>query len=212
MISSTNRKHGSAPKGETTILPNGLKAVSPPKGAASRKLLSEPDITTSGGCHVVHFKHFLGVGDQILFIMDIFPSADRGGYRIEIIPLWLEPGKQLAPQIEWISTTTSTRQEAQMHGRTAYDQAIVEARARAMELFKCHRAELAARKCKETLGTPEFQRPNFSFEVVEVRDWMGKLRQLMRQGRISSEWARATLKKTESKRLKDALSELGKTA
>jgi hypothetical protein len=208
MIGSTNRKRRERPKGETARLPNGVKVVSPPKSAVSRKFLSEPDITTSGGCHVVHFKHLLGVGDQIFFIMDIFPSADPGGYRIEIIPIWPEPGMPSAPQIESICTTTSTRQEAQMHGRTTYDQAIVEARARATERFKGHLAELAARECKATLGTPEFRRPDFRFEVIEARDWKAKLQRLWRDGQIDDVWIEAVGKKTQSQLLREALLEL----
>jgi hypothetical protein len=208
MIRSTNRKQPAPRPGETAVLPEGVKAVPGPKSTAHRKHLSEPDVQMSGGCHLVHFKHFLGVGDQIVFIMDIFPSADPGGYRIEIIPLPLAPGQHSLPQIESIPTTTSTRQEAQMHGRTIYDQALVEARTYATEQFKGRVAELAARECKAKLGTPEFQRPDFRFEIVEARDSKEKLRQLRRDGRIDDEWIRHVVKKTRSKSLREALGEL----
>jgi len=208
MIGSTNRKRAETRNGEIATLPNGVKVAPPPKSKASRKFLSEPDIATSGGCHVVHFKHFLGVGDQVFFIMDVFPSADPGGYRIEIIPICPQPGTQSAPQIESICTTTSTRQEAQMRGRTTYDQAIVEARARATERFKSHLAELASRECKTTLGKPELRRPDFKFEIIEAGDWKEKLRRLRGGGQIDDVWIRAVLKKTESKSLREALREL----
>jgi len=54
MTSSKGDKPKSATKGGTAALPAGVKIVPPPKNAARRKLLSSPDIETSGGRRTVH--------------------------------------------------------------------------------------------------------------------------------------------------------------
>ena len=59
MIGSKNQKRKTAAKSETAALPAGVKAVPAPKSVARRKLLSGPDITTSGGCRTVH-RHPVG--------------------------------------------------------------------------------------------------------------------------------------------------------
>lgn len=112
------------------------------------------------------------------------------------------------PQIESIRTTTSTRQEAGWHGRTTYAQAIVEARTLVTERFKGYLAELAARECKANIGKPDFQRPDFKFEIVEARDWKKQLQRLRSEGKISDEWVKAVAKETKSKLLREALCEL----
>jgi len=54
MIARKNRKQKVASKAPTAKLPAGVKAVAAPKSAWMRKLLSGPDITTSGGARTVH--------------------------------------------------------------------------------------------------------------------------------------------------------------
>jgi hypothetical protein len=54
MIESKTHKRKTPPKHGTASLPAGVKVVPAPKRAARRKLLSGPDIATSGGCHTVH--------------------------------------------------------------------------------------------------------------------------------------------------------------
>ena len=59
MISPKNQKRKTTAKSETTGLPTGVKVVPAPKNAARRKLLSGPDISTSGGYRTVH-PHTVG--------------------------------------------------------------------------------------------------------------------------------------------------------
>jgi hypothetical protein len=59
MIGPKNQKRKSTAKSETTALPTGVKVVLAPKNAARRKLLSGPDISTSGGYRTVH-PHSVG--------------------------------------------------------------------------------------------------------------------------------------------------------
>jgi hypothetical protein len=193
MIGSTNRKR-----------------MATPKGAARRKALSEPDIATSGGCHIVHFKHFLGVGSQVFFVIDILPITEDERYRVEIFPIGLELDHQPANQIQPFFTTKSTRQEAHDHGRTTYDQAVIEARDCAEGWFKCHLAELAAHQWKTMLASPNFKRPDFRFEVVEAQDWQKKLLEFQRVGQINDQWIEMAAGKTQSGTLRKALCDLKK--
>jgi hypothetical protein len=54
MNSPKNDKRKTVAKGGTPALPAGVKVVPAPKSAARRKLLSGPDIETSGGCRTIH--------------------------------------------------------------------------------------------------------------------------------------------------------------
>lgn len=54
MIGSKNRKRKTVAKSRAATLPTGVKIVPAPKSAARRKLLSGPDIETSGGRRTVH--------------------------------------------------------------------------------------------------------------------------------------------------------------
>lgn len=54
MIGSKNHKRKTAAKSRAAALPAGVKVVPAPKNAARRKLLSGPDIQTSGGRRAVH--------------------------------------------------------------------------------------------------------------------------------------------------------------
>jgi hypothetical protein len=54
MTGSKNNKRKKVTLSRTTPLPAGVKVVAPPKSAARRKLLSTPDIETSGGHRTVH--------------------------------------------------------------------------------------------------------------------------------------------------------------
>ena len=53
-MGSKNQKRKTTDKSETTVLPTGLKVVPAPKNTTRRKLLSGPDISTSGGYRSVH--------------------------------------------------------------------------------------------------------------------------------------------------------------
>jgi|GEM_PF-4574922 len=59
MAGAKNDSRKTATKGGTPTLPAGMKVVPAPKSAARRKLLSGPDIETSGGCRTVH-AHSVG--------------------------------------------------------------------------------------------------------------------------------------------------------
>ena len=59
MTGSKGDKRKTATKGGTAALPAGVKVVPAPKNAARRKLLSGPDIETSGGRRAVH-THTVG--------------------------------------------------------------------------------------------------------------------------------------------------------
>lgn len=54
MIGAGKRK--TVAKKRAAALPAGVKVVPAPKSAARRKLLSGPDIATSGGCRTVHIQ------------------------------------------------------------------------------------------------------------------------------------------------------------
>lgn len=54
MIRAKNRRRKSPAKNGIAALPAGVKVVAPPKSAVRRRLLSGPDIETSGGCRTVH--------------------------------------------------------------------------------------------------------------------------------------------------------------
>ena len=54
MIGPKNHKRKTVAKSQAATLPAGVKVVPAPKSAARRKLLSGPDIETSGGRRTVH--------------------------------------------------------------------------------------------------------------------------------------------------------------
>src|ERR1700722_7783933 len=80
VIRSKNQKIGTTAKSNDAALPDGVKVVPAPKSAAQRALLSEADITTSGGLHSFHNRKlaaFAGVsGGQSP------PAAPQPGERI----------------------------------------------------------------------------------------------------------------------------------
>jgi hypothetical protein len=55
MTGKKSDKRKTVAKRGTATLPASMKVVPAPKSAARRKLLSGPDIETSGGCHTVHY-------------------------------------------------------------------------------------------------------------------------------------------------------------
>jgi hypothetical protein len=54
MITRKKRKQKAATKTPSAALPAGVNVVPAPKSATLRKLLSGPDITTSGGARTIH--------------------------------------------------------------------------------------------------------------------------------------------------------------
>ncbi|MGA2230743.1 MAG: hypothetical protein ABSH22_07575 [Tepidisphaeraceae bacterium] len=192
------------------MLPTGIKVVAAPKDQLRIKLLSGPDIETSGGCHVVEFKHFLGVGKKIFFVVEIFPSKDPGGYGIEIMRIRYDPGERPTPHLERVPTFTALREVAQLKERTLYNQALDEAINRATILFQTTQGESAKSEAQRQLGSwpLRFQRPDFRFEVIEAADWKKKLAELLECNLIDNQWIEEIAAKTKSTRFQQALREL----
>ena len=192
------------------MLPTGVKVVAAPKDELRLKLLSGPDIETSGGCHVVEFKHFLGVGEKIFFVVEIFPSKDPGGYGIEIMRIRSEPGERAAAHFERVPTFTALREVAQLKERTLYNQALEEAITRATTLFQTAQGESAKSEARRQMGSwpLRYQRPDFRFEVIEASDWKKKLAELRECDLVDDQWIEEIAAKTKSARFRQALRKL----